>query len=45
VGSLKGLTKRWSEPAADARFSFQMIKTVPVEAQLGDAAGRSACFR
>jgi hypothetical protein len=42
---IKDLTSRWSEPAAGAKFSFEMIKTVPVEAKLGDAAGRSSCSR
>jgi len=40
-----GLTKRWSEPAAGARFNPQMVKSVELEAKLGDAAGHSACSR
>ena len=39
------LTKRWSEPAAGVTFSFRMIKTVQVQAKVGDAAGRSAYSR
>ena len=40
-----GLTKRWSEPPPAVRIHFEMIKTVSVEAKLGDGGGRSACSR
>jgi len=39
------LTKHWSEPPPGAMFTFQMIKTVSGETELGYDGGRSVCFR
>jgi len=36
------LTKRWSEPPPRFTFSFQMIKTVSIEATPALGGGRSA---
>jgi hypothetical protein len=33
------LTKRWSEPPPDVQFTFQMIKTVSIEAARGLGGG------